>query len=151
MAFRFTLQGLLRVRELQEKAELQGLQALAAKVAAARAEIAALDAHTEQARRTLWGDAAAGVSGAELHFGAAREAACREQRQALRARLQEMERAQQAQQARYLHARQQRETLSHLRDQQLAAYDLEQSRKAQRQIDELFLMRLPARQHPDSP
>ena len=62
-----------------------------------------------------------------------------------------MERAQQAQQARYLHARLQRETLSHLRDQQLAAYDLEQSRKAQRQIDELFLMRRPARRHPDSP
>jgi flagellar export protein FliJ len=145
MPFLFTLQGLLRVRELQEKAELQGLQALAARVAAARAEIAALDAHAQQARRSIWGEMSSGVSGAELHFSLARETFSLERRHALDTKLQETERAHQAQLRRYLHARQQREILSHLRDGQLADYELDQSRKTQSQIDELFLVRLAAR------
>jgi flagellar export protein FliJ len=151
MAFVFPLQGLLRVREAQEQAELQGLQALAAQVASARAEIAALETLGEQARRTLWEDACAGISGAELHFSAARESARAARRQSLHARLQEIERAQQAQLKRYLHARRQRETLSHLRDQQRAAYDLDQARRMQAQVDELFLQRQASRKAPPEP
>ncbi|MGD0963614.1 MAG: hypothetical protein ABSA57_06900 [Candidatus Acidiferrales bacterium] len=147
MPFLFSLQGLLRVRELQEKAELQGLQALAAKVAAARATLAALDADAAQARRNRWTEASQGIFGAELHFGAARDAACQQRRRALDTQLQEMERAQQAQLHRYLQARQKRETLSHLQDAQRADYELKQSRKAQLQIDELFLMRRAARKN----
>jgi flagellar export protein FliJ len=148
MAFLFTLQGLLHVRELQERAELQTLQTLAAQLAAVRAEIAALDAGEEQARRAVWAEASAGISGAELHFSAARESASLERRLTLRAKMQERECAQKAQMARYLQARQQRDILSHLRDQQLAAYELEQSRKTQRQIDELFLIRQAAGKNP---
>jgi flagellar export protein FliJ len=151
MPFRFTLQGLLRVRETQERAELQGLQALAAQVAAARAAIAALDAAAEQARRAVWEEASSGISGAELHFSAARESARLERRRALHAQLQEREQAQKTQLARYLQARQKRETLAHLRDQQLAAYEREQARQSQRQIDELFLVRQTARKTLENP
>jgi len=147
MPFLFPLQGLLRVREVQEKTELQGLQSLAARVAAARAEIASLDAEAEQARRSVWEEASSGISGAELHVSAARDVASQEQRRALRTKLQGLESAQKAQLARYLLARQKREILAHLREQQLAAYELEQSRKTQRQIDELFLLRQAARKN----
>jgi flagellar export protein FliJ len=147
MAFLFTLQGLLRVRELQEKAELQGLQALAARVAAARAEIAALDAETEEVRRGVWQDASSGISGAELHFSAACESIALERRRSLQAKLQELERAQQAQLHRYLQARQKTETLAHLREQQMEVYELDQARQTQRQIDELFLLRQAARKN----
>jgi flagellar biosynthesis chaperone FliJ len=58
-----------------------------------------------------------------------------------------MERAQKEQLRRYLLARQKRETLAHLRDGDLAAYEREQSREAQRQVDDLFLMRRGARKN----
>jgi flagellar export protein FliJ len=147
MAFVFPLQGVLRVRELQERSELQRLQALAAQMAAARAEIANLETEAEQIRRGVWQDASAGISGAELHFSAARESASLERRRLLQTKLQELERAQQAQMQRYLQVRRKKETIAHLREEQLAAYELEQSRRAQRQLDELFLVRQAARRN----
>ncbi len=147
MPFLFTLHALLRVREIEEKAELQRLQIMAAQIASARSEIASLDAGAERARRTLWEESPAGMSGAELQFSVTRDVIYRERRRTLAARLQELEQAQQTQQARYLKARQQREILSHLREQQLAAYEVDQSRKAQRQMDELFLLRQAGRKN----
>jgi flagellar export protein FliJ len=147
MAFVFPLQGVLRVRELQERSELQRLQALAAQLAGVRAEIVSLEAEAEQVRRSVWQDASAGISGAELHFSAARESASLERRRLLQTKLQELERAQQTQMQRYLQARQRKETIAHLREEQLAAYELEQSRRAQRQLDELFLVRQAARKN----
>ncbi len=143
MAFVFPLQALLRVREIHETTERQSLQAIAAQAAATRAEIEALDRLAEQAWRELSRDSLAGVSGAELQFHLGRESSRQGQRQFLANRLQELETRRQAQQLCYRHARQQREILSTLRDQQLAAYELEQSRRQQREIDELFLMRRP--------
>ncbi len=147
MAFVFPLQGVLRVRELQERSELQRLEAVAAQVAAARAEIASLEAEAEQIRRGVWQEASAGISGAELHFSAARESASLERRRLLQAKVQELERAQQAQIQRYLQARQKKETIAHLREEYLATYELEQSRRTQRQLDELFLVRQAARRN----
>jgi len=147
MAFVFPLQGVLRVRELQERSELQRLQALAAQVAAARSEIASLETEAEQIRRGVWQEASAGISGAELHFSTARESASLERRRLLQTKLQELERAQQAQMQRYLQVRRKKETIAHLREEQLAAYELEQSRRTQRQLDELFLVRQAARRN----
>jgi len=147
MAFVFPLQGVLRVRELQERSELQRLQALAAQAAAARAEIANLETEAEQIRRGVWQDASAGISGAELHFSTARESASLERRRLLQTKLLELERAQQAQMQRYLQVRRKKETIAHLREEQLAAYELEQSRRTQRQLDELFLVRQAARRN----
>jgi flagellar export protein FliJ len=147
MAFVFTLQGVLRVRELQERSELQKLQALAAQLAGVRAEIISLEAEAEHIRRGVWQEASAGISGAELHFSAARESASLERRRLLQTKLQELERAQQVQMQRYLQARQKKETIAHLREEQLAAYELEQSRRTQRQLDELFLVRQAARKN----
>jgi flagellar export protein FliJ len=147
MAFAFPLQGVLRVRELQERSELQRLQTLAAQVAAVRAEIVSLEAEAEQIRRGVWQEASAGISGAELHFSTSRESASLERRRLLQTKLQELERAQQAQMQRYLQVRRKKETIAHLREEQLAAYELEQSRRAQRQLDELFLVRQAARRN----
>ena len=152
MAFAFPCKGLLRVRELQERSELQGLQALAAQVAAARAEIAALEA--AQPNRS-------GAASGRTHRPESPARNCTSARRARRPPGNAAAcctpscrnwnaRSRRSRPATCTPARQ-RETLSHLREQQLAAYDLEQSRRTQRQIDELFLMRLPARKHPDSP
>jgi flagellar export protein FliJ len=151
MAFVFTLRALLRVREIHEAAELQQLQMLAAQTNAVRAEIEAFDAATAELRRNMCLESAAGLTGAELHFQLHAEFARDRRRKQLAIKLQELEKSFAAQQIRFLDARQQREVLSTLRDQQLAAFELEESRRAQQRLDELFLMRrIPARQNPES-
>jgi flagellar export protein FliJ len=147
MAFVFALRALLRVREIHEAAELQVLQTLVAQTSAARAEIEAFDAATAELRRHMCPDSAVGLTGAELHFQIHAQFARERRRKELGIKLQELEKSLAAQQTRFLDARQQREVLSTLRDQQLAAFELEQSRRAQQRLDELFLMRrIPARQ-----
>lgn len=144
MAFVFPFQALLRVREIHETTERQSLQAIATLAAATRAEIEDLDCLAEEFRRELCRDSLAGLSAAELQFHLRRESLREQRRQFLGRRLQELEAQRQAQQVRYLHARQQREILSTLREQQRAGYEREQSRRVQREVDDLFLMRRPA-------
>lgn len=141
MAFRFSLQALLRVRQSLEKAELQRLQIIAAHAVRVRAAIESVDAEQQAAKRSMIEAAAAGISGAELRFEALRDAAFAERRAALVKKLAEIEKLRREQQARYLRVRQQREILSELRERQFAAYRAEQARREQQQIDELFLIR----------
>ena len=56
-------------------------------------------------------------------------------------KLSELEQKRKEQQARYVQARMQREILSNLYKRQLAEYQLDQSRREQQRIDELFLIR----------
>jgi flagellar export protein FliJ len=142
MAFHFTLNGLLRVRESLERAELQRLQSIAGAVAQARAEIETLEKNMEAAqRRTFDSVVSRGLTGAEFQFERAREAALNLLRAELLKRLAELEQKRKEQQARYFQARMQREILSNLYKRQRAEYDLDQSRRTQQRIDELFLIR----------
>jgi flagellar export protein FliJ len=142
MAFHFSLNGVLRLRESLEKAELQQLRAIAAAVASSRADLDSLDKNIETARRwTLDATATRGLTGAELHFEVLRESVLQTVRSSLAEKLAALERKRDEQQQRYLQARRQREILSNLYQRQLAAYRLEQSRREQQRIDELFLIR----------
>jgi flagellar export protein FliJ len=142
MSFHFTLNGVLRLRESLERSELQQLQLIASEVALTRAEIEALEKQmTAAQRRMLDAAAAAGVTGAELHFELVREAAWNTLRTELLNRLFELEKKQKEQQARYFQARMERKIVSNLYDRQFAQYKLDQSRREQQRIDELFLIR----------
>ena len=141
MAFKFSLAGLLRLREANERAELQRLQAAAARVAEARAAIEWLDATVEENRRQTQQHSASGVFGAELQFQASLEAVYRERRAALLLELAKLEQALQKQKEIYTRARQKREIVSNLRERRLSSYRSEQSRREQQQTDELFLLR----------
>jgi flagellar export protein FliJ len=142
MKFHFTLNGVLRLRLSLERAELQRLHAIAADVAQARAEIESLEQEREAAQRRVSETVtASGMTGAELQFEAAREAARGVLRAQLMQRLSDLEQKRKEQQARYVHARMQREIISNLYERQLAEYKLEQSRREQQRIDELFLIR----------
>jgi flagellar export protein FliJ len=142
MSFHFTLSGFLRLRESLERAELQRLQLIAKAVALVRVEIESLETDMDAMRRSR-SDAmvTAGITGAELHFGEAREVALDVLRSELLKRLLDLEAKRKEQQARYLQSRMQREILSNLYKRQLAEYKLNQSRQDQRLIDELFLIR----------
>jgi len=141
MAFHFTLKGLLRLRQSLERAELQKLQAIVGAVAQARAEIAAVEEEIAGRRRAFQSLVTVGVAAAEWHFEMAREASLRALQSELLKKLADLEEKRKQQQARYVQAHRQREILSNLRERQLAAYELEEARRAQQRIDELFLIR----------
>jgi flagellar export protein FliJ len=145
MAFHFSLGALLRLRESLERQELQKLQICAANVARVRTDIESLDAEIEAAQREVFEQTATGISGAELQMAAISDGIRRQTRTSLLAKLAEFELAWKKQQVRFAEARQRREILSNLRQRQLAAYQLEWSRREQQQIDELFLIRRGAR------
>lgn len=142
MSFHFTLNGVLRLRESLERLELQRLQAISSAVALARAEIETLENEMAAVqRRILDAVAAAGVTGAEFHFELAREEGRIALRSELLKKLADLEEKQKEQQGRYFQARMQRKIVSNLYERQLAQYKLEQSRREQQRIDELFLIR----------
>jgi flagellar export protein FliJ len=141
MKFRFPLQALMRLRESIEEAELQRLQAAAARVLQARGEIEQIDAAIAAARRDEALALETGGYAAELQFSSLRDQIYAQQRNLLQSKLAELERVRAEHQERYRQARQQREILSNLRSRQFAAFQIESSRREQRETDDLFLMR----------
>jgi flagellar export protein FliJ len=142
MSFHFSLNGLLRLRESLERAELQRLQSIAAAVILAQTEIESLEKDMDVAqRRTFDTVLTAGMTGAELHFEGMKEDARNHLRSELLKKLSNLERSRKEQQERYMHAGMQRKIISNLYDRQRAEYDADQSRREQQRIDELFLIR----------
>src|ERR1700748_465337 len=117
MPFTFSLQTLLRLRELNEQAELQTLQSLAAQAGAVRAEIETLTETTEEQKRAMCRDSLEGLSGADLQVQVQREAGSTQRYDPLAAKLKALESARETQQQIYRQARQEREILSTLREQ----------------------------------
>lgn len=141
MPFQFSLQPVLTLRASYERIERLRLLQTAAAIVRAQNEIAAAVRESEQARQSLREQLASGSSGVEIQFEAAREGARANYRRALIARLAGLRRKYEAQQAIYRRAKQKREILENLRDQQFQEYRLEQARREQRTLDELFLLR----------
>ena len=141
MAFRYSLQPILRLRQSLERQEEQKLLAIAATVARLRAELADLDsAHLRQKDATLRGLMQA-PAGALLQFMAVCDIAVEEKRRTLEAQLKEAERRRLEQLDQYQEARQKREILEGLRKRQQFAYDLDLGRHEQQRTDEAFLIR----------
>ena len=140
MGFRFPLQSLLRLRTTIEERELLRLQASAAAIARARTAIERLRSVVEATRisRTLTGNER---SAAELQH----DTDCLANLGTVRARmlknLETLEQHHETQRERYRVARQQREVLECLREQQFAKWKNEESRRQQDAADELALLR----------
>jgi flagellar export protein FliJ len=142
MSFHFALNGLLRLRESLERAELQRLQSIAAAVIQARTEIELLETEMDAAQRHTFNTVlTAGMTGAALHFEGMRQDARNSLRSELFKKLSDLERRRKEQQERYMQARMQRKIISNLYERQRAEYDADQSRREQQRIDELFLIR----------
>jgi flagellar export protein FliJ len=141
MAFHFTLNGLLRLRQSLERAELQKLQAIAGNIARARAELESVEKQINERRRAFDELLAVGLTGAEWQFEIASKASLHALQSALMKNLAELEAKRTVQQASYVRAHRQCEILLNLQERQLAAYKLEEARRAQQRIDELFIMR----------
>jgi flagellar export protein FliJ len=141
MPFRFPLQAVLHFRESIERQQELRLSAANQLVARVRQLMEEMEAgrrelHSRQAR-----ELSAGITAAELRFGAQCDAELQRQRRALEPQLARLQQLCQEQREIFLRAKRARETLESVRDQQLRLYQKEAARRQQRSLDDLFLLR----------
>jgi len=141
MAFQFSLQPVLRLRASYERIERLRLLQIAAAIVQVQNEIAASVQESAKARQNLRERLASGSSGVEIQFEMVCESARFNYRHALVARLAGLRRKHEAQKAVYRMARQKREILENFRERRFQEYQIEQARREQRALDELFLLR----------
>ena len=140
MAFRFTLGSLLRLWRSRERHERRKLEAIAARLGALRAELRRVEENATQSRRATGARLGGGMAAAELHFATT----CEQNRHAFLAWLEEKlkgaESEHRLQLAAYQAAERQCKILDNLRRRQLDAFRLEEARREQRRLDEIFLL-----------
>jgi flagellar FliJ protein len=140
MAFRFSLQALLRYRESFERREYLRLQFVTREVVRARQQCEQAKQERCRALAEFAKKLGQGMTGAELQF----ELACDRTRVRRLAILEEQllkhEDLQRRQLDAFRKAQQQHKILENLRDRQFAAYRLVQNRRTQQQLDERFLL-----------
>jgi flagellar export protein FliJ len=139
MAFQFSLEAVLHLRRGQERVERLKLEAILSEQAKTRASLAELIQSHFELRRHFQQDLGIGLVGSELQHEALREANVTSLRTSLRARLAELDQQRWAQARIFSKARQNREVLENLRLRKLNLYRIEQGRREQRELDDLFL------------
>ena len=141
MAFRFALESVLRLRVSYERQEQARLELATQHLYAAREKCATLkNEHTalEASFRTTM---AGGMNTSELHYYLSSKAGLAvAEVQAERAAA-EAWKLWNEQRLKFLRARQDREVIASIRERQHQEYVVEQNRKEQQQIDDLFAMR----------
>lgn len=145
MAFRFSLQPILRLRASVERIEQLRMLLLAAQIARLQEEIASLEDNLSSERQRRLSSLSEGVPAAELHFEGAREKTRADQIRALRDLLVGFRRKHEEQRLVYQAARQKREILENLRKRRFEEYRRDQLRREQQRLDEAFLLRSGAR------
>jgi flagellar export protein FliJ len=141
MAFRFSLNLVLRVRHgLERRQELL--------LAAANHQVSWLRQTRQEIQKRLALAAServeklnVGVSAAELHFEAGCRSALESYRQLIHKQLLEAEATRDACVERLRQLRRERETLEVLRQNELHAYRKQENRRAQRELDDILLLR----------
>lgn len=141
MPFRFPLQALLHFRQSLEHQQELRLRAANQQVAHVRHALEQLDGRIRQTQIQSSQYLASGTTGAELSFLQTAEGALHAQRQELEGELLRRRHLRDQQERIFLQARRERETFESLRNQQFRAYQLDQARREQRRLDDLFLMR----------
>jgi flagellar export protein FliJ len=141
MPFRFPLQALLHFRQSVEHQQELRLRAANQQVARVRHALEQLDGRIRQTQAVYSQYLAGGTTGAELSFLETTEGLLRAQRQEGEHELLRCQHVRDQQERVFRQARRERETFESLRDEQLRAYERDQSRREQRRLDDLFLMR----------
>jgi len=142
MAFRYSLQAILRLRQSLERQEEQRLFAIAAIVGRLRGEIEWIEEIRLEARRSALARLMQAGLGAELQFASVCDEAYARRQDQLQRDMQTAEKKRVEQLRIYQMARQKRETFEGLRDRQEAVYKLDAARREQQRADEMFLVRL---------
>jgi flagellar export protein FliJ len=140
MPFRYSLQSILRLRSSLERQAEQRLFVLAGHVVRLRAEIEELERNELERKRSVNVDVRAGSFAATLQYTEICAKAVREKREELQSQMVAAEHQRLAELSIYLKARQKREILSRLREQQKSEHELQVTRREQQSADETFLL-----------
>jgi flagellar export protein FliJ len=141
MAFRFSLETLLRFRINCERRERLVLEALASQITQVLGQIASEDQLTLAARHQVAERLGRGMTGWELAWETEVANVRKRIRLQLLELLAQLEEKHHAQQETYRRARQKREILEKFRERKLLLYRQEQTRREQQALDEIFLLR----------
>ena len=141
MAFRFTLDAVLRFRESVEHSEEAALLLIVRQIIEAEHKLQQGDAEQVRIREQREKNLALKLPAAHLMEITERELELKGAADELRVRLQQLETQRLTQLGVYQTARQDRQVLSELRERQRHAYQLQQKRQEQKALDDLYLTR----------
>jgi flagellar export protein FliJ len=141
MAFHFSLESVLRLRKSIEQREYLALEKLQAEVARGEAELREAEEWIKAASRKTENELAGGIPAIHLQRDIEQEASLERQRNAIQAKLRELNKQKVQKLAAYQKARQNRQVLDDLRTRQLNEYTREQAKREQSRLDDLFLAR----------
>lgn len=147
MAFRFSLEAVLRLRRSLERQQELRLLAANQQVARGQQGMEQIDGRRRALQAEQTRDLGAGVTAAELRFGLQCEAELLRQRRELEPQLARLQQWRDQQREIFQQARRARQTLEKIREQQWQQYRQDASRREQRSLDDLFLLRREYRRH----
>lgn len=141
MPFRFPLESVLHYRRSVEHQQEMLLRLANQHVARMRHLLEQIDRRIADGRGRQSVQLGPGMTAAELHFSLACEAALERQRELTAQDLAHLEALRARQQSVFRQARRERETFESLREREREQYERRASRREQRELDDLFLLR----------
>jgi flagellar export protein FliJ len=142
MAFRFSLSAVLKYRKNLEQREYLALGRVQQEIAQVETQLSRCEDWLAEITSLRTAETVRGIASVHLQDAYQRERGLEIQRDELQARLEELKIKRLQCLKAYELARQKREILEELRTQQLDAYVSDQSRREQRQVDDMFLSRM---------
>lgn len=142
MAFHFSLDAVLHLRKSMEHQQELRLRAANQNVARVRRVIEQFDGRRQELLVVQSKRLTDGTTAAEMRFELQCEAQLLRHRREAEQQLAKLEQARNQQREVLHQARKARETLEGVRDRQLSLYQKDALRREQRNLDDLFLMRL---------
>jgi flagellar export protein FliJ len=141
MAFHFPLQAVFHLRQSMEHQQELRLRSANQQVARVRHLMEQFDAHLHDRHLQRLRDLVEGVTAAELRFASDGDSCLLDHRKALEGELVRLQNLRDQQQRIYEQARRDRETFESLHDHQFSEYQRDVLRRAQRELDDTFLLR----------
>jgi len=141
MAFEFSLESVLRLRLSQERQEQSRLEIVAQQLRLARERCEAIKKEKLELNEKTLAALQAGMTSAELYFHHTSKAGLEWAEVEAAHAFEETRKQWDAQRLKFLAARRDRELLSSIRERRHEAWVIEQNRREQQQIDDLFAMR----------
>jgi flagellar export protein FliJ len=141
MAFHYRLESLLRLQRSIEKQQENLLMGCAARVTALKNEIAEWEEQRRHRKNRGSEELKEGSTGAALSMAAEWDATARRKQKEIALQLVQAETARNEQVAKVRGERQKREVLEGLKEKLKSTYELEELRKTQRVMDDMYLTR----------
>ena len=143
MPFQFSLAAVLRLRQTLEDRDKLALEQIQYQIVQVTQTLEQIEIEKIKDAETRQREMTTGIPGAHVLAVAADQQRLEETRKLLEQQLVKLRIERERRLAVYQDSRRKREVISELRTQQLDAYQVEESRRQQKMLDDIFLSRLP--------